>query len=110
MEKYSPYKGNSLIKKQPFVFDNKGKRKEKMAKVTKKKNFCHNWRSTDSYAKSFPKAKQKIYAIEKVQEDEILAEDSESDSIGDSIRVTSDDDQDPIEEFLVEHLEEPQLE
>ncbi|MBW0528080.1 hypothetical protein O181_067795 [Austropuccinia psidii MF-1] len=53
---------------------------------------------------------KKIYAIEKVPEEETQKEDSESDSMGDAIREISDDDQDPIEELLVEYLEKEQLE
>ncbi|MBW0529666.1 hypothetical protein O181_069381 [Austropuccinia psidii MF-1] len=53
---------------------------------------------------------KKIYSIEKVPEEETQEEDSEYDSRGDSIREISDDDQDPIEEFLVEYQEETQLE
>ncbi|MBW0584125.1 hypothetical protein O181_123840 [Austropuccinia psidii MF-1] len=56
------------------------------------------------------KAKKKVYAIEKVQEEESPTEDSESDSMGDTIREPSDDDQDPREELLVEYQEEPPLE
>ncbi|MBW0520622.1 hypothetical protein O181_060337 [Austropuccinia psidii MF-1] len=82
----------------------------KIADVTKKKNTCHNCGSTDHYAKNCPQAKKKIYAIEKVLEEETQEEDSESGSMGDAIKEISDDDQDPIEEFLVEYKEEKQLE
>ncbi|MBW0487543.1 hypothetical protein O181_027258 [Austropuccinia psidii MF-1] len=51
-----------------------------------------------------PKAKKKIYAIEKVPED------PEYDLLGESIRESSDYDQDPIEELLVEYKQELQLE
>ncbi|MBW0560494.1 hypothetical protein O181_100209 [Austropuccinia psidii MF-1] len=81
-----------------------------MAEVTKKKNTCHNCGSTDHYSNSFPKAKKKVYAIEQVQEEESTMEDSESDSMGDAIRETSDDGQDPREEFLLEYQEETQIE
>ncbi|MBW0510662.1 hypothetical protein O181_050377 [Austropuccinia psidii MF-1] len=54
--------------------------------------------------------RKKIYAIEKVPEEESPTEDSESDSMGDSIREQSDDDQDPREEFLVEYQGETLLE
>ncbi|MBW0530832.1 hypothetical protein O181_070547 [Austropuccinia psidii MF-1] len=52
----------------------------------------------------------KVYAFEKVQEEESPTEDSESDSMGDATREQSDDDQDPREELLVEYQEETQLE
>ncbi|MBW0567397.1 hypothetical protein O181_107112 [Austropuccinia psidii MF-1] len=55
-------------------------------------------------------AKKKLYAIEKVPEEESPIADSESDSMGDAIREPSDDDQDPREEFLVEYQEEIPLE
>ncbi|MBW0572535.1 hypothetical protein O181_112250 [Austropuccinia psidii MF-1] len=48
--------------------------------------------------------------MEQVSEEESPTEDSESDSMGHSIREHSDDDQDPKEEFLVEYQEETQLE
>ncbi|MBW0482566.1 hypothetical protein O181_022281 [Austropuccinia psidii MF-1] len=78
--------------------------------MEKKKNSCHNCGSTDHYANNCPKAKKKIYSIEKVPEEESPTEDSESDSMGDAIREQSDDDQDPREEFLVEYQEEAPLE
>ncbi|MBW0502601.1 hypothetical protein O181_042316 [Austropuccinia psidii MF-1] len=71
--------------------------------VTKKKNSCHNCGSTDHYANKCPKAKKKVYSIEKFLEEESPTEDSESDSMGDAIREKSDEDQDPREEFLVEY-------
>ncbi|MBW0507406.1 hypothetical protein O181_047121 [Austropuccinia psidii MF-1] len=74
--------------------------------VTKKKNSCHNCGSTDHYANTFPKAKEKVHGIEKVLEEESPTEDSESDSIGDAIREQSDEYQDPREEGLVEYQEE----
>ncbi|MBW0511725.1 hypothetical protein O181_051440 [Austropuccinia psidii MF-1] len=64
----------------------------------------------DHYENNCPKAKKKVYAIEKVPEEESLTEDSESDSMGDAIREQSDDHQDPREEFLVEYQEEAPLE
>ncbi|MBW0508669.1 hypothetical protein O181_048384 [Austropuccinia psidii MF-1] len=108
--KYSQFRRSSFKEKQPFRMDFKDKPKEKMAEVTKKKNTFHNCGSTDHYANNFPKAKNKVYAIEKVPEVESPARDSESDSIGDAIREKSDDDQDPKEEFLVEYQEETQIE
>ncbi|MBW0557151.1 hypothetical protein O181_096866 [Austropuccinia psidii MF-1] len=78
------------------------KPRERVAEVAKKKNSCHNRGSTDHYAKNCPKAKKKVYAIENVPEEESLTEDYELDSMGDSIREQSDDDQDPREDFLVD--------
>ncbi|MBW0492823.1 hypothetical protein O181_032538 [Austropuccinia psidii MF-1] len=57
-----------------------------------------------------PKAKKKVYAIEQVPEEESPKEDSESDSMSDSIREQCDEDQDPMEEFLVGYQEETKLE
>ncbi|MBW0582282.1 hypothetical protein O181_121997 [Austropuccinia psidii MF-1] len=96
--------------KQPFRVENKDKPKERVAGVAKKKNSCHNCGSTDHYPNNCPKAKKKVYAIEKVPQEESPTEDSESDSMGDAIREPSDDDQDPREEFLVEYQEETPLE
>ncbi|MBW0563939.1 hypothetical protein O181_103654, partial [Austropuccinia psidii MF-1] len=87
----------------------KDKPKERVAEVAKKRNSCHNCGSTDHYAKNFPKAKKKVYAIEEVPEEESPTEDSESDSMGDAIREPCDDDQDSREEFLVEYQEETPL-
>ncbi|MBW0582069.1 hypothetical protein O181_121784 [Austropuccinia psidii MF-1] len=86
------------------------KHKERVAEVTKKKNSCHNCGSTDHYSNNCPQAKKRVYAIEKVPEEESPTEDSESDSMGYAIRELSDDDQDPKEEFLVEYQEETPLE
>ncbi|MBW0466768.1 hypothetical protein O181_006483 [Austropuccinia psidii MF-1] len=58
------------------------------------------------YANNVPKAKKKVYAIQKVPEEGSPTEDSDSEAMGDSIREPSDDDQDPREEFLVEYQEE----
>ncbi|MBW0489271.1 hypothetical protein O181_028986 [Austropuccinia psidii MF-1] len=55
-------------------------------------------------------AKRKVYAIEKVPEEESPTEDSESDSIGDAIREQFDEDQYPRDKFLVEYQEETPLE
>ncbi|MBW0575353.1 hypothetical protein O181_115068 [Austropuccinia psidii MF-1] len=65
---------------------------------------------SDHYANKFPKTEKKVYAIEQVPEDESPTEDSESDSMGDSIREKSDDDQYPREELLVGYQEETQIE
>ncbi|MBW0493123.1 hypothetical protein O181_032838 [Austropuccinia psidii MF-1] len=78
--------------------------------MAKKENSFHSCGSTDHYANSCPKAKKKIYAIEKAPEEESPTEDFESDCMGDAIREQSDDDQDPREEFLVEYQEETPLE
>ncbi|MBW0585235.1 hypothetical protein O181_124950 [Austropuccinia psidii MF-1] len=56
------------------------------------------------------KGKNKVYAIEKVPEEEFPTEDYESDSMGDAIREQSDEEKDPREEFLVEYQEETPLE
>ncbi|MBW0521739.1 hypothetical protein O181_061454 [Austropuccinia psidii MF-1] len=80
-----------------------------MEEVTKKKNYCHNSGSEDHHANNCPKAKKKIYVIENVPEEEIQKVDSESDSMGDSIRENPDDDQDPIDKLVVDYQEETQL-
>ncbi|MBW0497518.1 hypothetical protein O181_037233 [Austropuccinia psidii MF-1] len=54
-------------------------------------------------------AMKKFYASEQVPEEESPTEDSESDSMGDSIREQSDEDQYLREEFLVEYQEETPL-
>ncbi|MBW0587415.1 hypothetical protein O181_127130 [Austropuccinia psidii MF-1] len=81
-----------------------------MTEVTKNKNTCHKCGSIDHNANNCPMAKKKVYAIEKVPQEESPTEDSESDSMGDAIREQSDDDQDPREEFLVKYQEETQIE
>ncbi|MBW0575167.1 hypothetical protein O181_114882, partial [Austropuccinia psidii MF-1] len=86
------------------------KPKERVAEVAKKRNSCHNCGSTDHYSNNCPKAKKKVYAIEKVPEEESPTEDSESDSMGDAIREKYDDEQDPREEFLVKYQGETPLE
>ncbi|MBW0557676.1 hypothetical protein O181_097391 [Austropuccinia psidii MF-1] len=108
--KYSQYKRSGFREKQPFKVQFKDKPRERVAEVAKKKNSFHNCGSTDHYANNCPKAKKKVYAIEKVQEEESPTGDSESDSMGDAIREQSDEDQDPREEFLVEYQEEKPLE
>ncbi|MBW0470717.1 hypothetical protein O181_010432 [Austropuccinia psidii MF-1] len=84
--KYSPYKSSGFKEKQPFRVGFKDKPKEIVAEVTKKKNSCHNCGSTDHYTNNCPKSKKKVYAIEKVPEEESPTEDSDSDSMGDAIR------------------------
>ncbi|MBW0505832.1 hypothetical protein O181_045547 [Austropuccinia psidii MF-1] len=88
----------------------KYKSRERVAEVTKKKNPFYNYGSTDHYSNNCPKAKKKLYGIEKVPEEESPTEDSESDSMQDAIREQSDEEQDPREEFLVEYQEETPLE
>ncbi|MBW0587597.1 hypothetical protein O181_127312 [Austropuccinia psidii MF-1] len=108
--KFTPYKSSGFKEKQPFRVEFKDKPKETVAEGAKKNNSCHNCDLTDHYANSCPKAKKKVYAIEKVPEEESPIEDSESDSMGDAIREPSDDDQGPRQEFLVEYQEENPLE
>ncbi|MBW0482006.1 hypothetical protein O181_021721 [Austropuccinia psidii MF-1] len=108
--KLNPYKSSGFKEKQPFRVEFKDKPKERVEEVAKKNNSCHSCGSTDHYSNNCPKAKKKVYAIEKVPEEESPTEDSESDSMGDAIREPSDDYQDPREEFLVEYQEEAPLE
>ncbi|MBW0511411.1 hypothetical protein O181_051126 [Austropuccinia psidii MF-1] len=107
---YSPYKISGLKEKQPFRVEFKDKHSKRLAEVAKKKNSCHNCGSKDHYANNCPKAKKKVYAIEKVPEEESPTEDSELESMGASFREHSDEDQGPREEFLVENQEETPLE
>ncbi|MBW0573615.1 hypothetical protein O181_113330, partial [Austropuccinia psidii MF-1] len=100
--KFTPYKSSGFKEKQPFRVQLKDKPKEKVAQVAKKRNSFQNCGLTDHYSNNPPKAKKKVYAIEKVPEEESPTEDSESDSMGDAIREQSDDEQDPREEFLVQ--------
>ncbi|MBW0493298.1 hypothetical protein O181_033013 [Austropuccinia psidii MF-1] len=65
--------------------------------IDQEENTCHNCGSKDHYANNCPKEKEKVYAIKKVPEEESPTENSESDSMGDTIREESDDDQDPRE-------------
>ncbi|MBW0538739.1 hypothetical protein O181_078454 [Austropuccinia psidii MF-1] len=88
----------------------KDKPRERVAEVAQRKNSCHNCGSTDHYSNNFTKAKKKVYAIEKVPEEESPKEDFESDSMGDAIREQYDEEQDPREEFLVEYQEQTPLE
>ncbi|MBW0575250.1 hypothetical protein O181_114965 [Austropuccinia psidii MF-1] len=100
--RYTPYKISSFKGKQPFRVDFKDKPRERVAEVAKKKHSCHNCGSTDHYANNYPKAKRKVYDIEKVPKEKSPTEDSDSDSMGDVIREQSDHDKDPREEFPVE--------
>ncbi|MBW0552335.1 hypothetical protein O181_092050 [Austropuccinia psidii MF-1] len=108
--KYSQYISSGFREKQPFRVEFKEEPRERVEEVTKKKISCCNCASTDHYANNCPKAKKKVYAIEKVVEEEFPTEDSESDYMGDAIREQSDDYQDPREEFLVEYQKETLLE
>ncbi|MBW0569686.1 hypothetical protein O181_109401 [Austropuccinia psidii MF-1] len=62
------------------------------------------------YSNKSPNAKKKVFAIDKVPEEECSTEYSDSHSMGDAIRESPDDDHDPKEEFLQEYQEEKQLE
>ncbi|MBW0565458.1 hypothetical protein O181_105173 [Austropuccinia psidii MF-1] len=64
----------------------------------------------DHYPNNCPKARKRVYAIEKVPEEELQKEDSDSDSMGDAIREQSHEEKDPREELLVEYQEESPLE
>ncbi|MBW0591361.1 hypothetical protein O181_131076, partial [Austropuccinia psidii MF-1] len=108
--KFTPYKSSGFKEKQPFRVEFKQKPKERVVEVTKKKYSCHNCGSTDHYSNNCPKAKKKVYAIEKVPEEQSPTEDPESDSMGDAIREPSVDYQGPREEFIVEYQEETPLE
>ncbi|MBW0500853.1 hypothetical protein O181_040568 [Austropuccinia psidii MF-1] len=108
--KYTLYKSSGFKEQQPFTVEFKDKPRERVGEVSKKKNSCHNCGSTDHYSNNCPNAKKKVYAIEKVPEEESPTEDYESDSMGNSIREQSDEEQDPREEFLMEYQEETPLE
>ncbi|MBW0493102.1 hypothetical protein O181_032817 [Austropuccinia psidii MF-1] len=95
--KYTPYKSNSFREKQTFRVELKDKPGKGVEEAAKKKNSCHNCGSKDHYANNCPKAKKKVYAIEKVPQVEYPTEDSESDSMGEAIREQYYDDQDPRE-------------
>ncbi|MBW0465704.1 hypothetical protein O181_005419 [Austropuccinia psidii MF-1] len=95
--KYSPYKINGFREKKACRVEFKEKPRERVAEVSKKKNSCHNCGSTDHYSNNCPKAKKKVYAIEKVPEEASPTENSELASMGDAIREQSDEDQDPRE-------------
>ncbi|MBW0500276.1 hypothetical protein O181_039991 [Austropuccinia psidii MF-1] len=110
IEKYTPYERSGFKEKQPFRVEFKDKPRERVAEVTNKKSSYHNCGSTDHYANNCPKAKKKLYSIEKVPEEESPTEDSESEFMGDAIREQSDEEQDPREEFLAEYQEETPLE
>ncbi|MBW0481702.1 hypothetical protein O181_021417 [Austropuccinia psidii MF-1] len=92
------------------IVEFKDKPRERVAEVAKKKNSCHTWCLTDHYANNCPKAKEKVYAIERVPEEESPTKDAVSGSIRDAIREKSDEEQDTREEFLVEYQEDTPLE
>ncbi|MBW0529347.1 hypothetical protein O181_069062 [Austropuccinia psidii MF-1] len=108
--KYTPYKSSGFKEKNPFRIEFEDKPRERVAEVTKKKNSGHSCVSTEHYANNCPKAKKKVYSIEKVPEEESPTEDSESDSMRYAIREKSDEEKDPREEFVVEYQEETPLE
>ncbi|MBW0549431.1 hypothetical protein O181_089146 [Austropuccinia psidii MF-1] len=68
--KYTPYKSSGFKEKQPFREEFKDKPRERVAEVAKKKNSFHNCGSTNHYSNNCPKANKKVYAIEKVPEEE----------------------------------------
>ncbi|MBW0526140.1 hypothetical protein O181_065855 [Austropuccinia psidii MF-1] len=88
----------------------KDKPRERVAELAKRKGSCHNCGSTDHYAHKCLKAKKNVYAIDKVPQEESPTEDSESDSMSDSIRQQFGDEQDAREELLVEYQEAMPLE
>ncbi|MBW0546323.1 hypothetical protein O181_086038 [Austropuccinia psidii MF-1] len=90
--------------------DFKYKPRKRVAEVAKQRNDCHTCGLTDHYDNNCPKAKKKVYSIDKVPEEESPTEESDSDSMEDAIREQSDEEQDPREEFLVEYQEESPLE
>ncbi|MBW0498291.1 hypothetical protein O181_038006 [Austropuccinia psidii MF-1] len=108
--KYTPYKSSGFKEKQPFRVEVKAEPRERVEEGAKKKHYCHNCHSTDHYSNNCPKAKKKIYSIEKFPEEESPTEDYDSDTMNDAVREQSDDNQDPREEFLVEYQEETSLE
>ncbi|MBW0533544.1 hypothetical protein O181_073259 [Austropuccinia psidii MF-1] len=91
--KHSPYKINGFKEKKPFRVEFKDKPKERA-----------------TIPKAVQRQRKKVYAIEKVPEEDSPTEDSESDSLGDSIRKQSAEEPDPREEFVVEYQEETPLE
>ncbi|MBW0507571.1 hypothetical protein O181_047286 [Austropuccinia psidii MF-1] len=88
--KYRPYKISGFKEKQPFRVEFKDNPRERVAEVAKKKNSCHNCVSAYHYSNNCPKAKKKVYAIEKFPEEESPTEDSDSDSMGVAIREQPD--------------------
>ncbi|MBW0535453.1 hypothetical protein O181_075168 [Austropuccinia psidii MF-1] len=60
-----------------------------------KSQILQKYSNADHYANNCPNEKRKVYAIEKVPEEESPTDDSESDSMGDAIREQSNEKQDP---------------
>ncbi|MBW0476870.1 hypothetical protein O181_016585 [Austropuccinia psidii MF-1] len=87
--KFSLYRSSSFKEKKPLRVEFKDKPRERVEAVARKKNTFHNCGSTDHYANNCAKEKKKVYAIEKVPEEESPTEDSESDSMGDASREPS---------------------
>ncbi|MBW0472846.1 hypothetical protein O181_012561 [Austropuccinia psidii MF-1] len=75
--KFTPYKRSSFKEEQPFRVEFTENHKERVAEGAKKRNSCQNCGSTEHYANDCPKAKKKVYAIEKVPKEESPTEDSE---------------------------------
>ncbi|MBW0465566.1 hypothetical protein O181_005281 [Austropuccinia psidii MF-1] len=76
IEKYTPYKISGFKEKQPFRVEFKDKPRGRVAEVAKRKNYCHSCGSKDHYSNNSPKAKKKVFAIDKVPEQESPTEDS----------------------------------
>ncbi|MBW0562495.1 hypothetical protein O181_102210 [Austropuccinia psidii MF-1] len=74
--KHTPYKSSGFKEKRPFRVEFQEKPRERVAEVAQKKNSCHNCGSTDHYGNKCPKAKKKVYAIEKVPEEQSPTEES----------------------------------
>ncbi|MBW0489298.1 hypothetical protein O181_029013 [Austropuccinia psidii MF-1] len=66
IRKYTPSKSSSFKEKQPFRVEFKEEPRKRVEEVEKKKNSFHNCGSTDHYANDCSKAKENVYAIEKV--------------------------------------------
>ncbi|MBW0575794.1 hypothetical protein O181_115509 [Austropuccinia psidii MF-1] len=73
--KFSLYRSSSFKEKQHLKVEFKDKLRERVGEVEKKKNSCHNCGSTNHYSNNCPRAKKKVYAIEKVPEEESPTED-----------------------------------
>ncbi|MBW0539790.1 hypothetical protein O181_079505 [Austropuccinia psidii MF-1] len=102
-------RNHKLLTQMPGELECSDQPRERVAEVKKKKNSCHNCGSTENYANNCPKAKKKVYSIEKVPEEESPTGNSESESMGDAIREQSDEEKEPREELLVEYQEETPL-
>ncbi|MBW0465960.1 hypothetical protein O181_005675 [Austropuccinia psidii MF-1] len=75
--KYFQYKSSGSKEKQTFRVEFKEKPRERVAEVAKKKYSCHDCGSTDNYSNNCPKAKKKVYSIERVPEEESPTADCE---------------------------------